>query len=149
MKLSKITTSCPCKMVQMLRRMIRWWYLSIIMLHLQCPCTRCNFENIINSFRTTDLCPADEQTQFSKEYENSADICKLLNVEVWWTELDCNHGSNFWLFVLNEWRQSFRWVWLILCRFHVESLIAGGIQEWSFLTTSWMIIIYCNNLASH
>uniref|UniRef100_A0A0D9W0A9 Uncharacterized protein n=1 Tax=Leersia perrieri TaxID=77586 RepID=A0A0D9W0A9_9ORYZ len=98
-------------------------YVSFIMLHLQSPCSSCNFEKeeIMSELRRRPIlltnhgykCSSDEPIHFSKEYGNSVDISKLLlNVEIKWIELDScylmNHGSDSSsLFELKKWRQFF------------------------------------------
>uniref|UniRef100_A0ACD6AAF5 Uncharacterized protein n=1 Tax=Avena sativa TaxID=4498 RepID=A0ACD6AAF5_AVESA len=136
-------------------------YVSFIMLHLQSPCTSCNFEKeeIVSELRTRPIlltnhgykCPADGPIHFSKEYGNSVDIDKLLqNVDIRWIELDScylmNHGSDLLPSVLKRWRQFFEEMgvtdFVQVVKFEknisqVDSLIAGSIPQGDISGTSF------------
>ncbi|XBH73605.1 hypothetical protein VPH35_100688 [Triticum aestivum] len=135
-------------------------YVSFIMLHLQSPCTSCNFgkEEIMSELRSRPIlltnhgykCPADEPIHFSKEYGSPVDIGKLLkNVEIRWIELDSgylmNHGSDLLPSVLKSWRQFFEemgvtdFVHVMKVEKNisqVDSLIAGRILQGGVSGTS-------------
>jgi hypothetical protein len=138
-------------------------YVSFIMLHLQSPCTSCNFEKeeIVSELRTRPIlltnhgykCPADEPIHFSKEYGNSVDIGKLLqNVEIGWIELDScylmKHGSDLLPSVLKKWRQFFEemgvtdFVQVVKVEKNisqVDSLIAARISQGDMSGTSFTV----------
>lgn len=128
-------------------------YMSFIMLHLQSPCTSCNFErqDIVSELRNRPIfrtnhgykCPADEPIHFSIEYGNSVDTGKLFqNVEIRWLELDScylmNHDSYLSPLVLKKWREFFAemgvtdFVQVVKVEKNipqVDSLIAGKLSQ--------------------